>query len=183
MPEIGEEIVGAYLKECLKCDFVEYSYDLGEKQAECDVVGIEIAAKKIYFCEVATHTRGFLYVNQKTRQPDNYERLVRKFTSVVRFARKRFSEFDQIFMFWSPIVRESRATAKHDALKDVQAVVRTCNLELRIDLRLVVNDDYLRKLQELRNVAREKGADSPFSIIRFLQIEEKLRKHLDLAKK
>ncbi|MBI3664153.1 MAG: hypothetical protein HY234_14035 [Acidobacteria bacterium] len=179
MAEVGEEIVGAYLKECLKCDFVEYNYDLGVKQAECDVVGIDVFHKKSYFCEVATHTGGFLYVHPRTKQPDNFGRLVRKFTQDSEFARRQLTDFQHVFMFWSPVVRGAGPSAKHNSLRDVERVRDHCRQELGIDIELVINEEYRRKLDQIRDLAGNKGSDSSFSIIRFLQIEEKLRKHLE----
>lgn len=178
MPEVGEEIVGAYLKECLRCDFVEYNYDLGVGQAECDVVAINVHTSSVYFCEVATHTGGLLYVHPKTKKPDNIARLTRKFSQNVEFARRNFPAYEQHFMFWSPVVRKAGPRAKHDPVSDVQQVREYCARNLEINLELVINEEYWKKLQELRAIARAKGPDSSFSIVRFLQIEEKLKKHL-----
>lgn len=178
MPEIGEEIVGAYLKECCRCDFVEYNYDLESKQAECDVVGAAIRDNLMYFCEVATHTGGFLYVDPRTKKPANFERLVKKFTKDIEFARSRFPNFDHKFMFWSPIVKSSRPDAKYDSLAEVNKAKKQCEQELGAEIVLVINDVYAIKLEELRKAALKKGADSAFSILRFLQIEENLNKHL-----
>jgi hypothetical protein len=176
--EVGEEIVGAYLKECLGCDFVEYNYDLGAKQAECDVVGFDIRKKRVYLCEVTTHTQGLLYVNQKTRQPDTETRLKRKFNSVVSYARARFTDFDCRFMFWSPIVPKAGPDAKYNAWSAIVSLKEYCRTELQVELQTVTNEEYLNKLLELRALAKTKGSDSPFPILRFLQIEEKLREHL-----
>jgi len=178
VPEIGEEIVGAYLKECLHCDFVEYNYDLGSKQAECDVVGAALADKTVYFCEVATHTRGFLYVDPRTRKPANYERLTKKFANAIKFARQQFPDFRHEFMFWSPIVRTSRAGAKNNTMTDLNRLVADFKQTENAEIKLTINGEYAAKLNELRKVALAKTGDSPFSILRFLQIEENLKRFL-----
>lgn len=178
MPEIGEEVVGAYLKECLHCDFVEYNYDLGFKQAECDVVGASIADSLIYFCEVATHTGGLQYVDPRTRKPATYERLLKKFTNDIEFAKKQFPSFRHQFMFWSPVVKVSREGAKYDAVAELKRLIADFERSHGAEIKLVINEEYADKLCRLREIALHKGADSAFSIVRFLQIEESLKRYL-----
>ena len=64
-PEMGEYLVGAYLKLILECDFVDYGVRVpgGGVQGlnELDVVGIHFDKKTAYLCEVTTHIRGLLY--------------------------------------------------------------------------------------------------------------------------
>ncbi len=68
--EIGEYIVGAYLKIIIKCDFVDYNVrpPVGglEGLNELDVVGLDFKNKTAYLCEVTTHITGFLYKDNKT---------------------------------------------------------------------------------------------------------------------
>ena len=60
--EMGEYVVGAYLKEIVLCDFVDYGVRVrGGGLAglnELDVLGLRFADKTAYLCEVTTHTRG-----------------------------------------------------------------------------------------------------------------------------
>lgn len=55
MEDPGEHLVGQYLREILKCDFVEYNLQIKETQGEIDVVGINSSEKEVIICEVATH--------------------------------------------------------------------------------------------------------------------------------
>jgi hypothetical protein len=79
MENIGETLVGDYLKVILGCDFVEFNLYTPDVQGEIDVVGINAKAKKIYICEVATHlVTGLMYVNPQDKTPDNVDRLSKK---------------------------------------------------------------------------------------------------------
>jgi len=68
--DIGEYIVGAYLKIIKKCDFVDYNVrpPVGglEGLNELDVVGLDFKNKTAYLCEVTTHITGLLYKDNKT---------------------------------------------------------------------------------------------------------------------
>ena len=91
------ELVGAYLREVLECDFVEFNLPTRYVQGEIDVVGINTAKKTAYICEVATHLGGLQYV--KERRPDNVERFVKKFEKDIEYARRYLPEFEKVFVY------------------------------------------------------------------------------------
>jgi len=68
--DIGEYIVGAYLKVIKKCDIIDYNARPPggglEGLNELDVVGLDFKNKSVYLCEVTTHIRGILYKDNKT---------------------------------------------------------------------------------------------------------------------
>ncbi len=67
---IGEEICGEWLRHVKGCDFVQYNVKPRAEQGEIDVVGIDLARRIVYACEVAVHLiTGLQYV--KARQPNN----------------------------------------------------------------------------------------------------------------
>ena len=70
LTDVGEYIVGAYLRLILKGDFVDYNVRRpgGGLQGldELDVLGLDSRDKRAYLCEVTTHLRGVLYKNNKT---------------------------------------------------------------------------------------------------------------------
>jgi Holliday junction resolvase-like predicted endonuclease len=69
MENIGESLVGDYLKVMCGCDFVEFNLYTPDVQGEIDVVGINAKGKVIYICEVATHlVTGLRYVNMKEKR-------------------------------------------------------------------------------------------------------------------
>lgn len=80
MQNIGEEICGEYLNHILNCEFITYNVTNPDIQGEIDVIGINLQDKKIYVCEVATHTMGLQYVSNK--RPDDYNRFMAKFEKV-----------------------------------------------------------------------------------------------------
>ena len=71
-PEIGEKLVGAYLKVIEKCDFISYNVRPpgGGRRGleELDVVGLKFADKTAFLCEVTTHLRSMLYKDTMRRR-------------------------------------------------------------------------------------------------------------------
>jgi Holliday junction resolvase-like predicted endonuclease len=184
MQNTGEEIAGAYLKSCLGCDFLEFNFQTPDVQGEIDVVGINIKKRVLYVCEVATHpATGLMYVNPKTKQPDNVERLMKKFTKDIAYAKKYFADYQHVFMFWSPVVRESSPTAKHNQMADLADITSRVSNETGIDIRLVVNEEYQRCLTALREHAARETKELKSPVLRLMQIEEKLSKHLNRRSK
>ena len=64
--EMGELVVGAYLKLCLHCAFVDYNVRPPggglEGLGELDVVGLDPDSGCAFLCEVTTHIRYQVYV-------------------------------------------------------------------------------------------------------------------------
>src|ERR1700722_6453384 len=105
--DIGEYIVGAYLKLKLNCDFVNYNVrHTGGKMkglGEFDVGGIDFTKKIASLCEVTTHITGLLIGdNQKT-----IAKIKAKHERQKQYAKKHLREFEVIYMFWSPVVARS----------------------------------------------------------------------------
>lgn len=102
--EMGEYLVGAYLKLVEGCDFVDYRVrEPGGGVAglnELDVVGIHFKNKTAYLCEVTTHIRGLLYKDNK----ETITRITRKHQNQRNYAKSYLSEFEPVYMFWSPYV-------------------------------------------------------------------------------
>ena len=55
MANVGEILVGDYLRIKHDCDFIDYNVYTRDSQGEIDVVGIDNKLKKVYVCEVAIH--------------------------------------------------------------------------------------------------------------------------------
>ena len=164
MPEVGEEIVGAWLRYCAECDFVDYNVTLRDPAGEIDVIGVNLNEKIGYICEVATHTRGLGYERNK-------ETILNKFMRAVNYGKTHLEtlDFKLRFMFWAPVVRSGEQTT---AIEEVRgAILERCDT----DLELVVNESYLGKLDQLRKAASLQTRNSPHTVFRFLQIEESAR--------
>lgn len=153
--EMGEYLVGAYLKLQLNCDFVDYNVRPPggglEGLNELDVVGIDFQGNIAYLCEVMTHIRGLLYKsNQET-----VDRVKKKFQKQKVYARKYLSQFQPVFMFWSPYVPKGYQTE---------------NLAEVGGLELIINDSYKGRVLELIKKAEEEKQDTGNPMFRVLQI-------------
>jgi len=179
MENLGETLVGDYLKVILGCDFVEYNLYTPDVQGEIDVVGINAEKKELYICEVATHLEtGLQYVDPKLKSPDNVGRFVKKFTKNIEYANKYFPEYKKRFMLWSPIVRNQKTGAKFNQTNDVEEIRRQMLEKFNYDVEIVCNHNYKKCFDELRAYARTETKELKSPVLRLLQIEEKLNKHL-----
>lgn len=177
MQNPGEEITGEYLKVILSCDFVEYNLYTPDTQGEIDVVGINAKEKIVYICEVATHlVTGLQYV--KNKQPENVARFQRKFRKNIEYANKYFDGYEKRFMLWSPVVKNQGPNAKHNQLRDIKEIQESLNLEFGVNIEAVINDEYVQCLQKLREFAAKETKELKSPILRLMQIEEKLFKHV-----
>ncbi len=161
LTDIGEYIVGAYLKLIENCDFVDYNVRPpggGLKGLEeLDVLGLNFQKSTAYLCEVTTHIRGLLYKNNE----ETIRRITQKHLRQKNYARKYLANFsNHIFMFWSPVVPEGYLTQN---LKNIQG------------LELVINGEYKRRIAQLRKLAKETTHDARNPFFRMLQILEHLR--------
>ena len=159
--EVGELIVGAYLKMCLGCSFVDYNVRPPgggmEGLGELDVVGLKPDTGEAFLCEVTTHIRGLLYVSNA----ETVKRIKRKHVRQKEYASKYLASFSSHrYMFWSPVVPVGYLTK---------------NLARINGLELIVNEEYSDRVTELEALAATQTHDSGNDFFRFLQIMERLR--------
>ena len=182
MQNVGEEIVGEYLRLCRDCDFVSYNVSTPDIQGEIDVVGINTKTRQLFVCEVAIHLEtGLQYV--KGASPDNVNRLVSKFSKDIEYAKKYFPDYELTAMLWSPIVKDSRDTAKNNQTKDLQAIQKAIQSKYRVTVENVVNELFYQYMTELRTLAGTTSEECKSRVMRVFQIEDKLIKHLARRKK
>jgi len=161
--EMGEFLVGAWLKEVKKCDFIQYNARLPEGHlpglSEVDVIGLDLKNKVAYLCEVTTHLRGVLYgTYQKTMK-----KIRDKFERDKAFSDKILKDFPtRHYMLWSPIVPGGKLTSQLMELE-------------KKGVEIVVNRTYAERIDELTRAAREKANDTGNPAFRLLQILEHLR--------
>jgi hypothetical protein len=159
--EIGEYIVGAYLELIEKCDVVTYNVRTPEGGLkglnELDVIGFKFKERKAFICEVTTHIRGTLYKDNQT----TIAKIRKKHDWQVRYANEYLPEFPQReFMFWSPVVPKGYITKE---------LIRIPNLIL------CINEEYSRRIEELKILARTETKDIGNPFFRTLQILGHLR--------
>lgn len=159
--DIGEYIVGAYLKIILECDVIDYNARPpggGLKGLEeLDVIGLKFKTKEVFLCEVTTHLRGLLYGDVD----ETIQKLKTKHKRQVDYADEFLKDFpNRHFMIWSPIVPEGKITKK---LREIET------------LELVINKEYSERINELRQKAKKSTNDTGNIFFRTLQILEHLK--------
>lgn len=161
--EIGEFVVGAYLKIILGCDFVDYNVRPPggglEGLSELDVVGLDFKSKTAYLCEVTTHIGGLLYGSSTSY---TVEKIAQKHEMQKKYAKKHLTNFPtKYYMFWSPVVPVGKITEGLGKIKG---------------LELIINEKYTEKIDELRKEASKRKNDEGNPFFRTLQILEHLRR-------
>lgn len=174
---IGEEIVAAYLQYVKHCEFIQQNLYTPDVQGEIDVVGINLEPKELYVCEVAIHlTTGLRYV--KDRQPNNVQKVTDKFAKDIEYANKYFYGYTKHFMLWSPIIKRSGQDTKHDQIRDIEKIRDNIKAKYEIEIDFVINEKFSACLDELRKVAAEETKELKSVILRYMQVEFYLGKHL-----
>jgi len=167
--DIGEEIVGAWLRVIEGCDFVQYNVPTRTMQGEIDVVGLNLQTQVVYICEVATHTLGLHYT--KHGKNNTEVKLTTKFCTDIEYARQYLTQFkQQRFMLWSPIV-------KLRTFSDLARMQKTILGNYGVEIEMVINETYLDKINALKRKAGEETAASEYPVFRLLQILGALEVH------
>jgi len=159
--EIGEYIIGAYLKLVKGCNFVDYNVRPPggglEGLGELDVIGLNIEKKIVYLCEVTTHIRGLSYGSNR----DTIEVIKKKYKRQKKYAEKYLEEYhEKHYMFWSPVVPKGYLT---EGLAEIGG------------LEIIINNGYTKCVDELKKLAKIKSNDEGNPFFRTLQILEHLR--------
>jgi hypothetical protein len=177
---IGEEICGEWLRHVEKCEFIQYNLQTQDVQGEVDVIGLNMKTRTVYACEVAVHLVTGLQYN-KNGQPENVKRLTTKFKKDIAYLCKAFPDYTPVFMLWSPVVRNQKTGSKHNQLKDIQDIAVMLKAECAVEIELVVNKKFQEALSALREIARKTRNELDSSVMRYLQVEEHLKRHLSSA--
>ncbi len=159
--EMGEYVVGAWLREVAGCDFVDYNVrpPVGgsEGQSEFDVVGFHFGDRVAYLCKVATHLDGINYGSYA----ETLDRVTKKHGRQREYAGRYLGDFARRhFMLWSPRVPVGKLMRGLDEIDG---------------LELVVNETYAERVEELRERARRTTRETGNPFYRVLQILEHLR--------
>lgn len=181
MLNVGEQLVASYLRYIRKCDFIQTNLYTVDVQGEIDVVGINLQEKRVYVCEVAVHlTTGLQYVKEK--RPNNVRKLFEKFSRDIEYTRKYLAEYEPRFMLWSPIVKATKGDPTYNQAGHLAALVAQLQAKYAVELECVVNEKFLACLKELREFARQQTAELQCPLLRLIQIEEYLGRHVERMK-
>lgn len=161
--EIGEYVVGAYLKEVAGCDFVDYNVrppggglrGLGE----LDVLGLRFQDGTAFLCEVATHLGGLGYGGgYESSAKKVEEKMVRART----YASDQLSRFPiRRFQFWAPRVPTGRLLEMLEAIPETE---------------IIANELYTARVRELEKIAASTTRDTGNPFFRSLQVLHHLRR-------
>lgn len=166
MSNVGEELVGAYLRYIHNCDYIEYNVKYTDDAGELDVLGIDIKNKKIYLCEVAIHlTTGLQYNSNKAK---NSKRIFEKFLRAKKYADEYFKDYKCNFQLWSPIVKKSQNEALNETTKQLK--------NKNIELTSIINAQFTEAINRLQAYASEKTSAFNTPAMRTLQILAYLKK-------
>ena len=160
--DIGEYIVGAYLKLIEECDVIDYNVrptgggikGLGE----LDVIGMNFKTDTVFICEVTTHLNGLLYGQGNA---GTVKKIQDKHQRQQEYANEFLEQFkNKRFMLWSTRVPKGAITNEISQIPG---------------LELIINEEYTKRVDELRTLARTTTADCGNVFFRTLQILEHLR--------
>lgn len=177
MANVGEILVGDYLRIKENCDFIDYNVYTRDSQGEIDVVGINNKAKKVFICEVAIQLKtGLQYT--KNKRPDTCQRLIDKFTKDIAYANKYFKGYKKEFMLWSPIVKDSKGMIEYNQADHLKRMTDEIKQRTKIKVQLMVNDKFHSAFLELKKYAASSSEELKSPVLRLLQIEGWLEKHI-----
>lgn len=162
--DIGECLVAGYLEYIETYKSVSTNIKLHSAGRELD--GLAIKDNIVYLCEVAVHINGLRYPRMGNRTT-----IVEKFENISKFAEKEYPGKKKIYMFWSPIVKiPKNKKSKTNGVRDLEEAKKELKKK-GIDLTLVINGDFYKKIDELRDYAKRRKDEMQDPIMRFLQLE------------
>jgi hypothetical protein len=170
-PKAGELLVGAYLRVVKECELVMYNQRSSEQgdQLEIDVIGVtdtEDGGQEVYICEVTTHLGGLRYGSYQ----ESFDNLRKKFRSDRDYITEIFNSADLYkFQLWSPVV----PFGLEKRLPELDAVFDGRD---DMELELVINEDYSRKINALQDKAGSTKKQYGELGFRVLQILEHMKK-------
>ena len=158
--DIGEQIVGAYLRIINKCDYINYNVKPNttglETLDEFDIVGFNFINSSVYMCEVTTHLNGINY--------GSYEKTIRKVNEKYKKQRKYAENYLNMFrniyfQYWSPVIPEGKllkALLNIDGLyfianKEYTEKINELKKEI-ISIKSITNNDFIRIIQIMQNL-------------------------------
>lgn len=170
MTDMGELMVGAYLRYVRGCDVVLYNHRVG-KDGEIDVIGLQVGeTPSIWICEVATHMNGVVLATYG-KQGSKFEM---KLARAVEFANEMFPSYEPRFEFWSPLVRKGHMANWVHAFEEKHKAAG-------LDVRFVTNDEYAQCFQDLIEAASQTKSHTSDPAFRMLQILTHVTQPLDLT--
>jgi len=161
--DIGESLVGAYLRYVRGCEFVLFNTYLPGEQGEIDVIGMKSEPREVYFGEVTTHLGGMTYGGNT----QTVEKIRSKLARAQKFAADRFPDYEHYYEIWSPRVPEGQMTAAFDRMTE--------EFPSEGRLTFVINKTYGDRIQQLVEIARTNEKSTSDPAFRLLQVLARVR--------
>jgi hypothetical protein len=159
--DLGESLVGAYMRHIERCSIVLYNSFFAGQQGEVDVIAVRPGQPRVvYMCEVTTHICG-MASKTALNVPSKLKRLL-------DFAEQTFPDEQYRFQWWSPYVSEGATTKAFAQLTAVWA-------KQGRSLEFIVNDEYTRRVSQLVEHASKNSSTTNEPAYRMLQILTRLR--------
>jgi len=173
----GEELVSSYLRYIRGCEFIQKNLYTDDTQGEIDVIGINLKGRSVYICEVAIHLRTGLRYTKGTSS-NNVQKLNEKLSRDIKYAKDHFPEYTHHFMLWTPIVMSGKDGAKHNQTRDIKQIQLNILTLHQIEVEVIMNEKFLSCINEMRDFAKKQTSELKCPVMRFLQIEERLKEHI-----
>ena len=163
--DIGENLVGAYLRYIEECDVVVHNTQINDEQGEIDVIGMKFGPEpETIFCEVTTHILGMQY--------GSHEATIAKVDAKIRrastYAKTIFGEGVHRYEIWSPVVPTGKLTQKFTEMEQRYS-------EGPFDVEFVINNTYTQRVQRLIEHARKSSKATSDPAYRMLQLLTRLK--------
>jgi hypothetical protein len=168
--DLGESLVGAYLRHIEGCQVVFYNSFLSHTQGEIDVVGVKSVPgqnrKIVFICEVTTHIGGMLITHRG--KSDTNTVVKSKLGRLREFALLTFEGEDIRYQWWSPVVPVGKTTDGFaQRIKEAD--------ENGESVQFIYNAEYAQRVQALADHARTNSSTTAEPAYRMLQILTHLR--------
>ena len=168
--DIGESLVGSYLRYVVGCEVVVYNTHTPGAQGEIDVIGLRYGdPRAVWLCEVITHLQG-------TQYGGGYDGTVKKISEKIAraraFAEKAFPGDTHHYEIWTPIAPSGIVTKFDQLAATYQSA--------KLDVSFVANHDYTERVQRLLDHAKTGTKATSEPAYRMLKILTHLRGQLDV---
>ncbi|WP_238388532.1 hypothetical protein [Roseimaritima ulvae] len=141
------------------------------------MIGIDLNHRRLYVCEVAIHlSTGLQYV--KNKRPNNINKLTSKFSRDIEYANAYFADYEKHFMLWSPVVKNARPGSLYNQSEHLKEIASNIRGTHGVEIEFVVNQKFQDCMTEMRHFAASQSAELKCPIMRLMQIEEQLGKHI-----
>ena len=155
--DVGESLVGAYMRQVRGCHTVAFNTHLPQGQGELDVIGVANSddGVEVWMAEVAIHLDSLNYGGGNRQTAD---KVAQKVAAARAYAAQVYRDITPVVELWSPVVPSGLVSDLAD-----------------VEVDLIVNDDFTARVNELALLAKTHTKLTGDDAYRFLQLLTHLR--------